>query len=120
MRRATIATAFGLTLAASFGLVAAARAPAPVAAPLPGQVDNFRLVTATGHSQDLYRYHDAKAVVLVMHAVGSPDVRRIAPALQSMNAAYGPKGVPVMLLNSSGKDSREAVVADIKALGLTM
>jgi len=122
MRRATIATALGLAAAASLGLVAAAKAPATAAAaaPTPGQVDNFRLVTATGHSQDLYRYGDAKAVVLVMHAVGSPDIRRIAPALEALNTTYGPKGVPVMLLNSSGKDSREAVVAEAKALGLTM
>ncbi|MGH6911352.1 MAG: redoxin domain-containing protein, partial [Phenylobacterium sp.] len=122
MRRATFATALGLAATASLGLVASAKAPAPVAAtsPMPGQVDNFRLVTATGHSQDLYRYGDSKAVVLVMHAVGSPDIRKIAPALEAMNAAYGAKGVPVMLLNSSGKDSREAVVADAKALGLTM
>lgn len=122
MRRATIATALGLAVAASLGLVAAAKAPAPVAAtaPTPGQVDNFRLVTATGHSQDLYRYGAAKAVVLVMHAVGSPEIQRIAPALEALNTTYGPKGVPVMLLNSSGKDSREAVVAEAKALGLTM
>jgi hypothetical protein len=122
MRRATIATALGLAAAASLGLVASAKAPPPTAAaaPMPAQVDNFRLVTATGHSQDLYRYGDAKAVVLVMHAVGSPDIRRIAPALEALNATYGPKGVPVLLLNSSGKDSREAVVAEAKTLGLTM
>lgn len=122
MRRALIATALGLTLAASLGLVATAKAPAPLsqASAVPGQVDNFRLVTATGRSQDLYRYQGAKAVVLVMHAVGSPDIRRIAPDLESLASVYVPKGVPVMLLNSSGKDSRAAVLADTKALGLSM
>jgi mono/diheme cytochrome c family protein len=121
MRRVTIATALGLTLAASIGFVATAKAPGPMAAAaIPAQVDNFRLVTAAGRSEDLHRYQDAKAVVLVMHGVGSPDVRRIAPALQAMSEAYGAKSVPVMLLNSSGKDSRAAVLADVKALGLRM
>ena len=121
MRRATIATALGLAVAAPLGLIAA-KAPAAVATatPAPGHVDNFRLVTAAGRSQDLYRYADAKAVVLVMHAVGSPEIRKIAPALQALDATYGAKGVPVMLLNSSGKDSREAVLAEARTLGLTM
>ncbi len=122
MRRATLATALGIVLTASLGLAAIAKSPA-ASAPAPAapvQVDNFRLVTAAGRSEDLYRYHDAKAVVLVMHAVGSPELRRIAPALQGLKTSYGPKGVPVMLLNSTGRDSRAAVLAEAGALGLTM
>ena len=122
MRRATIATALGVVLTASLGLAAIAKSPAASAAPpaAPAQVDNFRLVTAAGRSEDLYRYHDAKAVVLVMHAVGSPELRRIAPALQGLKTSYGPKGVPVMLLNSTGRDSRAAVLAEAGTLGLTL
>ena len=121
-RRSTIATALGLTLAASAGLAAMAKAPAasaPVAS-APGQVDNFRLVTATGHSEDLYRYRDAKAVVLVMHAVGSPEFRKIAPGLQSLVSTYGAKGVKAMAINSTAKDSRAAVLTEAKALGLNL
>ena len=118
MRRARIAIALGLALTAALGLAATAKAPVAVVAMMPAQVDNFRLVTATGHSQDLYRYQDAKAVVLVMHAVGSPDIRRIAPAVQALATTYGSKGVPVMLLNSSGRDSRAAVLAEARTLGL--
>lgn len=121
-RRSTIATALGLTLAASAGLAAMAKAPAasaPVAS-APGQVDNFRLVTATGHSEDLYRYRDAKAVVLVMHAVGSPEFRQIAPGLQGLVSTYGAKGVKVMAINSTAKDSRAAVLTEAKALGLNL
>ena len=120
MHHARIAIALGLALTASLGLAATAKAPVAVVTATPAQVDNFRLVTATGHSQDLYRYQDAKAVVLVMHAVGSPEIRRIAPAVQALATTYGPKGVPVMLLNSTGKDSREAVLAEASTLGLTL
>ncbi|MCR5878747.1 redoxin domain-containing protein [Phenylobacterium sp. J367] len=118
MRRGTAAV--GLMLAASIGLAAAA-AKAPAANPAmtaAGTVDNFRLVTAAGRSEDLYRYQDAKAVVIVMHALGSPEVRKNAPALAALAAKYEPQGVKVLMLNSTAKDSREAVLAETNALGL--
>ncbi|WP_397401764.1 redoxin domain-containing protein [Phenylobacterium sp.] len=120
MRRVMIASALGLALTFGLGAVTAgAKAPAAAVA-TPAQVDNFRLVTASGHSQDLYRYQDAKAVVLVMHAVGSPEIRKNAAALAALQAAYGPKGVQVMLLNSTARDTRAAVLAEGKALGLNL
>jgi hypothetical protein len=122
MRRLLIPSLCVLTLAVSAGSVAiaAARAATPVASPSAGQVDNFRLVTASGRSEDLYRYQDAKAVVIVMHAVGSPEIRKIAPALAGLDAKYAPTGVKVMLLNSTAKDSRAAVLAEAKALSLNL
>ena len=122
MRPSMIATAFGLALTLVVGAAPsaiAAKSPTSAVA-TPGQVDNFRLVTATGHSQDLYRYQDSKAVVLVMHAVGSPDIRKMAPALTALQTTYVPKGVQVMMLNSTAKDTRAAVLAEARALGLNM
>ncbi|MGZ6016052.1 MAG: redoxin domain-containing protein [Phenylobacterium sp.] len=122
MRRAVLVPALGLALGISLlGEVQAAGAGAQaVAAAVPAQVDNFRLVTAAGRSEDLYRYHDASAVVLVMHAVGSPEIHKLAPALERLAATYTPKGVKVMMLNSSGKDTRAAALTEAAALGLTM
>ena len=122
MRPSMIATAFGLALTIVVGAAPAAfaaKAATPAVA-TPAQVDNFRLVTATGHSQDLYRYQDSKAVVLVMHAVGSPEIRKLAPALSALQAAYTPRGVQVMLLNSTAKDTRAAALTEAKALGLNL
>ncbi|MGZ3375480.1 MAG: redoxin domain-containing protein [Phenylobacterium sp.] len=122
MRCAVLVPALGLALGISLlGEVQAAGAGAQaVAAAVPAQVDNFRLVTAAGRSEDLYRYHDASAVVLVMHAVGSPEIHKLAPALERLAATYTPKGVKVMMLNSSGKDTRAAALTEAAALGLTM
>ncbi|HEY2750845.1 redoxin family protein [Phenylobacterium sp.] len=122
MRRTVIVPALGLALGMSLlGALQASGAKAPDAAvATPAQVDNFRLVTATGHSEDLYRYHDAPAVVLAMYGVGSPEIRKLAPALERLNSTYAPKGVRIMMLNSGGKDTRGAVVAEATALGLTM
>lgn len=121
MRRSTAISALGLTLAALIGLSANATSPAAQSGPAANvKVDNFRLVTASGRSEDLYRYKDAKAVVVVMHAVGSPEFQKIAPALKTMAATYGAQGVKVMLLNSTAKDSRDAVLADIQSMGLDL
>jgi mono/diheme cytochrome c family protein len=123
MLRSITATGIALAVAAALGGAAIAKGTGAVSAPAasaPGQVDNFRLVTASGRSEDLYRYRDAKAVVLVMHAVGSPDVRKIAPALSALQAKYEPQGVKLLMLNSTAKDSRTAVLAEAKALGLNI
>ena len=123
MRLAKLAPILGLALTLSLaGVMHAATpaAPTPGVAAAPGRVDDFRLVTASGLSENLYRYRDAKAVVLVMHALGSPDIRRIAPALETLSKAYAPKGVRVMMLNSTSKDARAAVLAEARTLGLTL
>ncbi len=119
MRRVMIVPTLGLALSMSLiGAIQAIGAQA-VSTAAPSQVDNFRLVTATGHSEDLYRYHDAPAVVLVMYQVASPEIRKLVPALEQINATYTPKGVKVMMLNSSGKDTRAAALAEATRLGLT-
>ena len=120
MRRATIVPALGLALTLSLGGAwqASATKAAPAAVATPRQVDDFRLTTATGHSETLYRYHDAPAVVLVMHAVGSPEVRKMAPALETLRAAYAAKGVQVMLIDSMPMDTRAAVLAEAGKFGL--
>lgn len=119
MRRAVIAPALGLALGCSLtgGLSASDAQTAAVATP--ARVDNFRLVTSTGHSEDLYRYRDAPAVVIVMYATGRPEIRRLSPALTRLTAAYAPKGVKVMLLDSTGTDTRAAATVETAALGLT-
>ena len=124
MRYAVLAPVLGLALGLSMlGAMQAsgAKAPDPAAA-TPAQVDNFRLVTATGHSEDLYR------CCVTRWPAGAGDVRRWAvleigkpaPALERLDAAYAPKGVRTMMLNSGGKDTRAAASAEATALGLTL
>ena len=128
MRHAVLVPVLGLALGMSLlGAMQAsgAKAPTPVAA-TPAQVDNFRLVTATGHSEDLYRYRDAPAVVLAMYGVGSPEIRKLAPALERLNSTYAPKGVlpgPHSCWGSNPKGKPRAncrLGAESNALGLTM
>ncbi|MFL5298561.1 MAG: hypothetical protein ACJ798_19455 [Phenylobacterium sp.] len=81
------------------------------------RVDNFMLVDADMEAHELYRLADAKAVVLVTQANGDAAVQKLSPQLKALKAAYVAKGVEFMMLNSSLKDSREAIQAEAKKAG---
>ncbi len=129
MRRSLPLTAIGLVLAlgaagcAQPGSVAstevaventAAEPMAEVAA----RVDNFRLVSAEGYAHELYRLKDAPAVVMVMHAAGSPDTAAAAAQLAKLKAEFAPKGVEFLMVNSNPHDTREAILADAARNGI--
>ena len=97
--------------AMAHGSVVSATAPASTS------VDNFMLVDADMEAHELYRLADAKAIVLVSQANGDAVIRSEAAALKALKAAYAPKGVEFMMINSSLKDSREAIQAEAKKAG---
>ncbi|HXA39875.1 MAG TPA: redoxin family protein [Phenylobacterium sp.] len=99
--------------ASALGHGSAAAATAPMAA----SVDNFMLVDANMEAHELFRLADAKAVVIVSQANGDAVMRAQAPALKGLKAAYAAKGVEFMMLNSSLKDSREAIQAEAEKAG---
>jgi hypothetical protein len=92
---------------------------ASATAPMAGArtVDNFMLVDQNLEAHELFRLADAKAVVLVTQANGDAVMRGLAPALKALKASYAGKGVEVLMLNSSLKDTREAVIAEAKSAG---
>ncbi|WP_068877074.1 MULTISPECIES: redoxin domain-containing protein [unclassified Phenylobacterium] len=83
----------------------------------PANVDNFMLVDAGLEAHELYRLSDAPAVVIVTQANGDPAIRAAAPALKTLAASYGAKGVEFLLLNSNLKDRREAILAEADKVG---
>ena len=87
------------------------------AASAPAGVDNFMLVDAGMQAHELYRMSDASAVVLISQANGDAVLRGLAPQLKTLAATYGAKGVEFRLLNSSLKDSREAIQAEAAKAG---
>ena len=113
MKRHVTLTAIGLVLAlgaascaqpgdmAATNDVAIAVQDAAPMAEVAARIDNFRLVSADGYARELYRLKDAPAVVLVMHAAGSPDTAAVAPKLAALKAEWAPKGVEFMMLNSN-------------------
>lgn len=125
MKRPITLTAIGLVLALGVAScaqpgdtvatadVAVAPAASEPMAQVAARVDNFRLVTADGYAKELYRLKDAPAVVMVMHAAGSADSAKAAATLETLKAAWAPKGVEFMMVNSNPHDTREAILADI-------
>jgi len=102
---------------ASPSALAHGAAVSATAAATPARVDDFMLVDADMEAHQLYRLADATAVVIVTQSNGDAAVRRLAPALKALKAAYGPKGVEFVMLNSNLKDSREAIQAEAKKAG---
>ena len=130
MNRPLTMTAVGLVLA--LGLASCAQpgemtgttagAAVSVAEPMAqvaSRVDNFRLVTADGHARELSRYKDASAIVLMMHAAGSPDSAKAAAELAKLQTQFATKGVEFMLVNSNPGDTREAMIADAEKNHIT-
>jgi mono/diheme cytochrome c family protein len=87
-----------------------------VAATTSATVDNFMLVDQNMEAHELYRLADAKAVVLVTHASGDAELRRLAPALNALAAKH--PDVEFRMLNSSLKDNFDTVAADAGAAGV--
>lgn len=132
MKRHFTLTAVGLVLAlgaascaqpgdilAANDVAIAVQDQAPMAE-VASRIDNFRLVSADGYARELYRLKDAPAVVVVMHAAGSPDTAAVAPKLEALKAEWAPKGVEFMMLNSNPNDKREAILADAAKNGITV
>ncbi len=132
MSRRLAYTAIGLVLAlgaascAQPGTVSGADSAAvAVAAQEPmaevaARIDNFRLVSAEGRAHEIGRLKDATAIVVVMHAAGSPDVAKIAAPLEALKAEWAPKGVEFLMVNSNPHDTREMILADAAKNGITI
>ena len=101
------------------GRGAAVAAADPVGA-TPQTVDDFRLTDTDLQGQQLYRFADAPAVVLVTYGDGCPIVRNSVAALNALKAKYAGKGVQFLALDSSPQDARDAVKAEVKSYGLDM
>ena len=104
---------------ATFGRGAAVAAADP-AGGTPQTVDDFRLTDTNLQGQQLYRYADAKAVVIVTYGDGCPIVRNSVAALNALKAKYAAQGVEFFALDSSAQDTRDAVKVEAKEYGLDM
>ena len=86
----------------------------------PQRVDDFRLTDTNLIGQQLSRFSDASAVVIVTYGNGCPIVRNSVAALNALKAKYAGKGVEFLALDSTPQDTRDAVKAEAKEYGLDM
>ena len=95
----------------------ALNAASPTAATASARIDNFLLVDQNLEAHELYRLADAPAVVLVTQQNGDAAIQHQAAALNKIADTYGAKRVEFMMLNSSLKDSMEAIQAEATKVG---
>lgn len=98
---------------------ASARTPAKASAEpsAAARVANFLLVDQNLVAHELYRLGDAPAVVIVTEQNGDAVMRSAAPQLNKLAADYGAKGVEFMMMNSSLKDTMEAIQSEATKVG---
>lgn len=83
----------------------------------PGErVDDFRLTDHRGKSHSLYYLSDHKAVVLYVQQNGCETVSDDIAQLNALGTRYADKGVAVLMLNSSTKDTRDSVSSEMTRL----
>jgi hypothetical protein len=84
------------------------------------KADNFRLVDQKSKAHELHYYKYAPAIVIVSAQNGSKNLRDAASALKALKDTYAAKDVPVLLLNSTPADNRDAINAEMASLGLDL
>jgi hypothetical protein len=84
----------------------------------PERADNFRLVDQNSRAHLLAYYKYAPAIVIVSHVNGSAQMNDAALALRNLQASFKTSGAELLFINSTPGVKREAISADMKALGL--
>lgn len=120
IRFATLTAAAAIALVGCNKPAAEAHAePAPqavkAAAPQPvATIANFTLPDQNGKPHELYALKDKPAIVIVMQGVGCPIVQKMTPDLKAVEAAYKPKGVQFLMVNSNMQDKVPAIADEAK------
>ncbi|HEY8572326.1 redoxin family protein [Phenylobacterium sp.] len=83
----------------------------------PAHVGNFMLVDQNLVAHELYRMGSGPAVVIVTQANGDSVIRASAAQVNRLAETYGPKGVEVVMLNPTAKDTLEGVQAEVQKAG---
>lgn len=86
----------------------------------PQTVEDFRLPDQNGRSYRLYRYKDAKAVVLFSTGTGCPIVRQSVPELKRLRDQYAPQGVVFLLLDPNPADDRASIQKEASEFGIDL
>ena len=88
-----------------------------LAADASAEVSNFALLDHRGQMHELRRM-DSKVVVLFFTANGCPVVRQSMGKLKALREEFRPKGVSLLLVNSSSGDDRGSINKEAHELGV--
>lgn len=111
LHRASIGlTAATALFAGALGLAALAHgAPGQPMRVVGAKVDDFTLEDQHGVGSELYYYKKAPAVVILTSALGDKPSERALAAMEKLHAAYQARGVAFFALDSTAKDTYQAI-----------
>ncbi len=94
-----------------FGLIGLLAGHSSMAADLV-RVGDFTLLDQNGVSHQLSWYGDQKAVVILVHANGDPDVRAATLGLNELTEQFRDKDVAFFMLNAIALDNRHSIAKE--------
>lgn len=77
-------------------------------------VPDFRLLDERGDSRQLSYYLNRAAVVLIVHGIGCPIVRKYGETIRDLNAEYSKRNVLFLMINANLQDTPKMVEADAR------
>ncbi len=102
---------------AAYGQIAGANMVAAQVKPA-DRAEDFRLTDQNSRGYLLSYYKYAPAIVIVSHATGSAQMNDAALTLRNLQASLKGSDTQLFLLNSTPGVTREAIIADMRALNL--
>lgn len=81
------------------------------------RVGDFALIDDRGYFQHMAWYDDQAAIALLVQAPDSAATRAALPAFSALRSRYGERGVQFFLINPLPDQDRDAVHAEMQALG---
>ena len=110
---------FSFLAAMGIGWLIKSRKTNPTSKPLQSQVGDFALLDHQGVMHHLYRYSNAKAIVVVSHANDCAPLQQAARDLERLKNEYEKKGIVFLMLNTSTHDDRLNILEEARKLDQT-
>lgn len=76
-----------------------------------GSIPNFTLLDAQGAGQELYRNHDARAIVIISHSSECRVCERYGYVVSGLKKEYETRNVRFFFLNSNPNETRDQIAA---------
>jgi hypothetical protein len=123
MKSRLLASAVAVAVVGTGAILGVSAIAAPTSgakADIAARADNFQLTDQHRMHYELAYYKYAPAIVIMTQANGSKASQAGAVELAKFADAYKAKGVVTLMMNSKLTDSREAVAAEMKKIGVDL
>lgn len=82
-----------------------------------GDIGNFSLLDHTGVFHELYRYSDAKAIVIISQGNDCPIIQKYSTVINEIKKKFENQKIIFFLLNANKQDDRDSIQKEVKSYG---